>query len=87
MHGPEILVPIIAIMMVFGVPLIAMLLRHQQRMAELMHSPPQLSVDPRIDSLQRDMADLKDLVHQQTIALDRLSALPRGTEVQERIGG
>lgn len=84
---PEAMIPIIAIMMVFGVPIIAMLLRHQQKMAELLHSRPQLTVDPRIDSLQQDMAALKDLVHQQTIALDRLSALPRGNEVQDRIGG
>jgi hypothetical protein len=81
------LIPIVAIMMVFGVPIIAMLLRHQQRMAELLHSRPQMNVDPRIDALQQDMAALKDLVHQQTIALDRISALPRGNEVQDRIGG
>jgi hypothetical protein len=87
MHGFEILIPIIAVGAPFGVAIIAMMTKHQQRMAELMHMRPQFNADPRIDALQRDMADLKDLVHQQTIALDRLSALPRGTEVQERIGG
>ena len=87
MHGLEILIPIIAVGAPFGVAIIAMMTKHQQRMAELMHSRPQINVDPRIDALQQDMAALKDLVHQQTIALDRLSVLPRGTEVQERIGG
>ncbi|RYG25372.1 hypothetical protein EON82_07385 [bacterium] len=84
--GAILIIPLVAILMLFGVPLIAILLRHQQRMAELLNSRPQPLIDPRIDALQHDMAALKDLVHQQTIALDRLSSLPRGNEVQQRIG-
>ena len=68
------LIPIVAICAVFGIPIIKMLLTHQQKMAELMHS--NAGIDPRLNALSADVAALKDLVYQQTIAIERLSALP-----------
>lgn len=80
------LIPIVAILAVFGMPMIGMLLRHQQKMAELMHA--NAGLDPRLNALSADLAALKDLVHQQTIAIDRLAALPpRSDTVEQRISG
>lgn len=84
MDNFAILIPIIAVGAPFGVAIIAMLTKHQQRMAELYHQNA-THVDPRLDALQRDVADLKDLVHQQTIAIDRLTALPPRNDVTERL--
>lgn len=82
-----LMIPIIAILMIFGIPLIGMLTKHQQRMAELMHANGNSALDARVDALQRDMAELKELLHQQTIALDRLSTPLPSAEIRERIGG
>jgi hypothetical protein len=86
MHPGPLLIPILFILMVFGIPIIKMLLNHQQKMTELMHS--NAGIDPRLNALAADLAALKDLVHQQTIAIDRLSALPpRPDAVEQRISG
>lgn len=82
-----VMIPILAILMIFGIPLMGILTKHQQRMAELMHANGNSALDARVDALQRDISELKDLVHQQTIALDRLSTPLPGAEIRERIGG
>ena len=87
-HGTlALLIPILAIGGGLMIPIVAMMIKHQQRMAELIQQNGQTTVDPRIDALQRDMADLKDLVHQQTIALDRLATPLPNAEIRERIVG
>lgn len=87
--GPDqlgVMVPIVAIAGAFLVSIVKTMVRHQQKMAELYHRNAQ-AVDPRIETLQRDMAELKDLVHQQTIALDRLATPLPSSEIRERVGG
>ena len=86
-HGTlALLIPIIAVGAPFLMIIVGQMTKHQQRMAELIQATSH-NVDPRIDALQAEIADLKDLVHQQTIALDRIST-PLPTEaVRERIGG
>lgn len=75
-----IFIPIIALM----IPIVGMLVRHQQKMAEIMHSS-RASL-PEVEMLRREVADLKGLVHQQSIEIDSLSdwrkALP-GTQSGE----
>jgi hypothetical protein len=39
-------------------------------MAELIHRAPQPLPSPEVDSLRREVQELKELIHQQTIALD-----------------
>jgi hypothetical protein len=85
MGDPEVLIPIIAISAPFGVAIIAMLIKHQQRMVELMHRHQGPVLDTRIDALQRDMAELKDLIHQQALAIDGLSRGSEGPRIEERI--
>lgn len=56
------------------IPIVAILTRHQQRMAELLRgSQPQLQND-QVEQLRREISDLRQVVHQQTIALDSASS-------------
>ena len=78
-----LMIPILALM----IPIIAILLKHQKEMAEMMRDDRRAFADARVDALQGQIAELKDLVHQQTISLDRMGTpLPRA-EVQERLNG
>jgi hypothetical protein len=64
-----ILIPILALL----IPIVAILVKHQQRMAEIIHSgrPQGLPVDRQeIDSLRREIQELKQIVHQQAISMD-----------------
>lgn len=60
---------------VFMVPIIAILTHHQRKMAELIHRAPQPLPSPEVDSLRREVLELKELIHQQTIALDNTKRL------------
>lgn len=76
-----VFIPIIAVGGPFLFVIVKTMTQHQQRMAELYHRNAQPISDPRVEALTREMAELKDLVHQQTIVLDRLASLPtRPTE-------
>lgn len=91
--GIEEMIPIVAIVATFSVPVIAILVHHQRKMAELIHRqhPQPMLATPEIDALRREVAELKHLVQQQTIALDdvRTLALRSGSAdsgVSSRIG-
>lgn len=58
-------IPILALM----IPIVAILTSHQRRMAEFMHRP-ELAPNAELESLRREVSDLKELVHQQTLALE-----------------
>jgi len=61
------LIPIIALM----IPIIVILTKHQQKMAELLRgSAQQQQANPEISELRREIYDLKQIVSQQAIALD-----------------
>ena len=79
-----LMIPIIAIGGGLAIPIVAMMSKHQQRMAELMRQNAH-AVDPRVDALQQQIAELKDLVHRQTIAIDRFATPLPGADVQERV--
>lgn len=82
----ESLIPIVAILMVFGIPLVAILTHHQRKMAELIHAKRN-DVNPLVmDEVQRlrnEVAQLRTELHEATIALDDLRR-PR-TSVEHRI--
>jgi uncharacterized protein YlxW (UPF0749 family) len=75
---PEIMalgIPILALM----IPIVAILTAHQRKMAELYHSRHQGVSQQDVDSLRREIAELRERVNQQAIALDsvgRLAAPP-----------
>lgn len=65
-----IFIPIIALM----IPIVAILVRHQQRMAEIIHSSHAASgpMLAEVEALRREVTELKQLLHQQTISVDNL---------------
>lgn len=78
-------------MMALMIPIVAILTRHQRTMAELtlrQHSyQPQTQL--QVESLASEIRELKQLVHQQAIALDSLTPVTaaRAPEhAQQRMG-
>lgn len=64
-----VMIPIIALL----IPVIAILTKHQQRMAELIHGGEQnRQSSQEILALRHEIAELRSLVHQQSIAVDNL---------------
>ena len=72
---PEVLVlliPIFAILMIFGIPIVALLTGHQRKMAELYHKGvPDSQVVHELQALRADVAELRDRVNQQMLMIDR----------------
>lgn len=69
--GPEtfvFLVPITALL----IPIVAILVKHQQRMAEIIHGTARQQGDAEIAQLRSEVYELKQLVHQQMISVDSL---------------
>jgi len=85
--GPEmagLIVPVV----IFMIPIIAILTSHQRKMAELMR-PSGQPVDARvvyeIEALRREVTELKTLLHQQAIAIDNIAPrLAPPTDVASR---
>lgn len=82
--GGEI-VPIIAIVCAVGIPLmipiVAILTAHQRKMAEMYRTgiqgaPPDQHTLMRVAQLEAEVGRLRELVHEQTIALDSMRSLP-----------
>jgi hypothetical protein len=73
MH-PEDLIPLAAIVMMFGIPIVAILTTHQRKMAELLNRPPQGQnlTSPEVNQLRYEVSELKQRLDQQTIILDDL---------------
>jgi hypothetical protein len=67
-----VMIPIIALL----IPIVAILSAHQQKMARIIHENRNSGQDVEVQRLRSEVEQLKQLVHQQTIALDNLSALP-----------
>lgn len=67
MDGPEI----VGLLIVFSVPIVAMVLHHQRRMAEILHRKSDSQVqDDRIASMQAQIDELRAVVNQAVIRLD-----------------
>jgi hypothetical protein len=64
---------IIACVMVFGIPIVAILTHHQRKMTELIHSKHS-DVSPvvveEVNRLRGEVAQLRQQLHEATIALD-----------------
>jgi len=71
---PGELIPIVAILMTFSIPLVAILVNHQRKMAELIHQNHIASMQPNAETeaMRRELSEMKQLIHQQTIAMDDL---------------
>jgi hypothetical protein len=84
------LAPVLVFALVVVMIIVKQLLSHQRQMTALIHRVDQQQT-PNHDSLkmQQDMMDLKQLVHQQAIAIDNLSgkldSVANSNPVQERL--
>lgn len=66
--------PFVMGMVLFLIPIIAILTAHQRKMAEILHRNRETSVaNPEIAALRAEVARLTEAVHQQTIMLDSLA--------------
>lgn len=76
-----------ATMMVLSIPIVAILTKHQRKMAELVHQNAQPIANAETQMLRQEIQELKSLVHQQAIALDNLARpIPTAERIQERVG-
>jgi hypothetical protein len=86
---PEELLAVMAMVLVFGIPIIAILTHHQRKMAELIHSRGNDLNPVVMDEVQRLRSEVQQLrreLHETTIALDDVrKSSPRG--IEQRIGG
>ena len=85
---PDEFIAVVAIVMVFGIPIVAILTHHQRKMAELIHRN-HAEVNPivveEVNRLREEVSQLRSQLNETTIALDDARRL-RPVEVQERIG-
>lgn len=81
MPHPEDVIGLAAVLLIFGTPIIAILTTHQRKMAELMRSQQSLpAANPETQALRQEIRELKQLVHEQSIAIDNLARpLPKDT--------
>ncbi|MEQ1821006.1 MAG: hypothetical protein ABL949_00680 [Fimbriimonadaceae bacterium] len=78
--NPEIIAVMIPIVALF-IPIVVVLTKHQQRMAELIHGGQKDNQQFAI--LHYEIQELKQLVHQQTLQIDNLRSLGPGTPPKE----
>lgn len=99
MLRPEIIGPLIPIV-ALCIPIVAILVKHQQRMAELMQQGSQNNnseILRELQAMRAEMAQLRERVNQQAIVVDDLSGLRQNPspmtppavpdDVRSRIGG
>jgi len=70
----ELLVPIVSVVMIFGIPIVAILTKHQQKMAELFRGNQDSQVSHQLaqelQHLRQEVRALKDQVNQQVLSAD-----------------
>lgn len=84
----EELIPLVAIVFALMIPIIAMLTYHQRKMAEIIRKDNLQSLpSPEVDSLRREISQLRDVVGSLAINVDNLKDEVRGnSKIQDRIG-
>ncbi len=74
-----LMIPIIAVILIFGTPIAAIFTHHQRKMAELLNQPRNEG-DQRLvhelHQLRSELNDMRSVLHEQQIALDDLRSLP-----------
>lgn len=73
----ELLIPLAAVLLIFGMPIIAILTKHQQKMAEFMHGRnaennqvPALYHE--VQMLRAEVTKLREQLNEQTLLVDDL---------------
>ncbi len=82
---------VIALLIPFGLvvvlPIVAILTHHQRKMAETYARNAQAQSNPEIAMLRHEIRELKEIVHQQAIAMDGRMRPPVQPDVRERVSG
>lgn len=76
----EEIVPIVGMVMVFGLPIIAVLTHHQRKMAELVrgqHTIPEHNVQRQLEVMQAQINDLRGMIQEHIIKNDQTVSLPQ----------
>ncbi|MBS1714352.1 MAG: hypothetical protein JST30_08445 [Armatimonadetes bacterium] len=89
------LIPMVAVVAVFSIPIVAILTSHQRKMAELVRSQPQQDVRSRqqLDMMQAQINDLRNQLHEHIVRTDGppLSAAPQApppvSDIEQRLNG
>jgi len=76
MQGDDI-IPLVLGAIFFMIPIVAILTSHQQKMAKIMRQNADTSSNAQIEQMRVEMEALRQLVMQQTIAIDNLSSQQR----------
>lgn len=80
----EDVLPFMIPLMALAIPIIVVLTKHQQRMAELIHGGA--GNQQQIEALKREVGELRSLVHQQAIQIDNMSnRLGTGSDVRQNL--
>ena len=84
------MIPIIAILVVFGIPIIAILTTHQRKMTELIHRNNPQTVDPLVQqqlaNMQAQIADMRSMLQEHIINNDRsVNAPPPRDSIEHRL--
>ena len=85
------LIPIIAIVMTMAIPIVAILVHHQRRMAEMLHQNHVQSLQPSAEAqaMRHELLELRKRLNEQTIELDdlcsKLGARQTPPEIASRI--
>lgn len=70
----ERILPFVIPIIIFMIPIIAILTHHQRKMAELIHgNKGNANTQAEFEALRREVQELKEVVHQQTLAIDNIS--------------
>lgn len=81
----EIAGPVAFCMLLCSIPLVAMLLRHQREMAELVNNRSRLAPDHELAEIRRELAGLRDQLNRLTVQLDGRSVPAYPPEIATRV--
>jgi MFS-type transporter involved in bile tolerance (Atg22 family) len=72
MDGPEVMIPLAAVMLIFGIPIIIILTNHQRKMAELIHGKQGQSAAQDLSPIYHELKNLRDSVNSLSMNVDSL---------------
>ena len=73
MNENELIIALVSTVALFSVPVVAILVSHQRKMAEIIHGRRDQQLASNNEVIASEMQQLRQAIHQQTIALDSLT--------------
>jgi hypothetical protein len=69
------------------IPILAIATNHRRRMAELKYGARPAQNSEEVAALRREVEELKEMVHTQTLLLDRFASSPAGRAAEADVRG